>query len=713
MKFSRLSTIQFTENDFQSKSHLDMPIVPRGEVLTFMELEEGFNISLLTAYPSIPSAIDIVNVRTGKRTPISNTTSAPCVFSGIVPKSLRPGIYRAEFLVRNTQHAVSAPFRVIADNEWGAIVGNNYAERYTDGTPSIVGGRLVQFVQYFRRRDFRLAAVENNTFYDDERGTSFSLQDKNYTRHHLEGYAGERTIAAISMLLAGSWSMLTYYDNNGNKNIFRLKKSGDLSTEVVGRGFCQFSGDFNAKRQYQLAVAWNEAAEEWGVDFDDTKNIIVRKYGGTQNKRVPEAVFCLPFSNVDIELKNGTLFSFDTAAHFSRLTFTSGTIPDNFGRSLKMLWVDAIRQGDKVTNIGDNVNLANGTTAISADFPSLHTIGRNVTIGNFNGSLRFSNNAVFDNLKIQDPGIPPAIFCKNAIFKNCDLKAYNIFGTIAELHNVKLQLATFNSGVITEDALLVGCKFEYNNGTYRFYRQRIIDCYMVGTYTAATLFDLTKFSGSMLNSFTYQRLKIDTDADTSTFTLDEKSLHGYISDSGNYLGSIQRKDGRDIDAAGYKNVQYTVIDTQLAYDFDPANSNLLTMDGSMATRGTPTYIAIGEKTPADLLSGITFGTSITFTIRGDLGGSNLNNVVSNGSTATIAASDLLRLLQSGGIYLNNVDFTLVVDNDLPSGFSYLLFKDNPNVLQNTTLTVNVSNDLTGELTARLRELYPHFTINQI
>ena len=206
MKFSRLSTIQFTENDFQNKSPLDIPIVPRGEALTFMELEEGFNITLLTAIPSIPASIDIVNVRTGKRTAISNTTSAPCVFSGIVPKSLRPGIYRAEFLVRNTKPAVSAPFRVIADNEWGAIVGNNYAERYTDGTPSIVGGQLVKFVQYFRRRDFRLSAVENNTFYDDERGTSFSLQDKNYARHHLEGYAGERTIAAISMLLAGSVS---------------------------------------------------------------------------------------------------------------------------------------------------------------------------------------------------------------------------------------------------------------------------------------------------------------------------------------------------------------------------------------------------------------------------------------------------------------------------------------------------------------------------
>lgn len=710
MKFSRLSTIQFTENDFQSKSPLDMPIVPRGEVLTFMELEEGFNITLLTAIPSIPASIDIVNVRTGKRTAISNTTSAPCVFSGIVPKSLRPGIYRAEFLVRNTQPAVSAPFRVIADNEWGAIVGNNWAERYTDGTPSIVGGRLVQFVQYFRRRDFRLAAVENNTFYDDERGTSFSLQDKNYTRHHLEGYAGERTIAAISMLLAGSWSLLTYYDSNGNKKIFRLQKSGDLSTEVVGRGFCQFSGDFNTKRQSQIAVAWNEAAEEWGVDFASPKNLIVRNYGQLQHKRVPESVFCLPFSNVEIEKKDGTLFTFDTAAHFSRLTFTSGTVPDNFGRALKRLNVDAIRQGDKVTSIGDNVNLTNSTTTISADFPSLHTIGRNVTIGRISGSLRFSNNAVFDNLKVYS-SIP--IFCKNAIFKNCNLQNYNIVGTIAELHNVKLNLATFNGGSITEDALLVGCKFMYDTGSYIFSRQRLVDCYMVEAYKAATIFDLTKFGGSLQNSFTYQRLSIETDAYASTFTIDEKSLHGYIHDSGSYLASIQRKDGRDIDNAGYNNVLYTAIDNKLAYDFDPANDNLLTMDGTMVNRGTPTFIAIGTKTPANLLSDITFGAAISFTIRGDLGGSNLNNVVSNGSTAEIAASYLLRLLQSGGTYLNYVDFTLLVKNDLPSGFSYLLFKSNPNVLQNATLTVNVADDLTGELTARLRELYPHFTINQI
>jgi hypothetical protein len=712
MKFSRLSTIQFTDNDFQSKSPLDMPIVPSGEVLTFMELEEGFDISLFTSYPSIPAYIDIVNVRTGKRTAISNTTSAPCTFSGIVPKSLRPGIYRVEFLVRQKQRAVSAPFRVIADNEWGAIVGNNYAERYTDGTPSIVGGRLVQFVQYFRRKDFRLAAVENNTFYDDERGTSFSLQDKNYARHHLEGYAGERTIAAISMLLAGSWSMLTYYDQNGNKNIFRLQKSGDISTEVVGRGFCQFSGDFNARRQNQIAVAWNEAAEEWGVDFASPKNLIVRNFGQLTHKRVPEAVFCLPFSNVEIELKDGSLFSFDTSSHFSRLTFTSGNIPDNFGRSLKRLWVDAIRQGDKVTHIGNNANLANGSTEISADFPSLHTIGRNVTIGNFNGSLRFSNNAVFDNLTIKAP-TPPAIFCKNAIFKNCKLNNYNIVGTVAELHNVELRLATFNSGIISDDALLVGCKFVYDNGSYIFSKQRLVDCYMVEMYDPNTVFDLSKYNGSMVNSFTYQRLSIATDASTSKFAIDDKSLHGYIHDSGSYLASIQRKDGRDIDSAGYRSIDYTQIDTQLAYDYDPANGNLLTMDGSMVSRGTPTYIAIGAKTPADLLSAITFGAALTFTIRGDLGGSNLNNVVSNGSTATIAASDLLRLLQSGGKYLNNVDFTLQVDNDLPSGFSYLLFKTNPNVLQNLTLTVNVSNDLNGELVARLSELYPNFTINSI
>ena len=236
---------------------------------------------------------------------------------------------------------------------------------------------------------------------------------------------------------------------------------------------------------------------------------------------------------------------------------------------------------------------------------------------------------------------------------------------------------------------------------------------MVEAYNSSTIFNLTKFGGSLKNSFTYQRLSISTDATTSTFTIDEKSLHGYIIDAGAYLASIQRNDGRNIDSAGYRSIQYTKIDTQLAYDYDTANDNLLTMDGSMVSRGTPNLIAIGAKTPTDLLSDITFGASLTFTIRGDLGGSNLNNVTSNGSTATIAASDLLRLLQSGGSYLNNVDFTLVVKNDLPSGFSYLLFKTNPNVLQNLTLTVNVADDLTGELTARLRELYPKFTINQI
>lgn len=713
MKFSRLSTIQFTENDFQSKSPLDMPIVPRGEVLTFMELEEGFNISLLTSYPSIPSRIDIVNVRTGIRTKINNTTSAPCTFSGIVPKSLRPGIYRAEFLVRQTQQAVSAPFRVIADNEWGAIVGNNYAERYTDGTPSIVGGRLVQFVQYFRRRDFRLAAVENNTFYDDERGTSFSLQNKNYSRYHLEGYAGERTTAAISMLLAGCFSWLQYYDGGGNKTTFRLRKSGDLSTDAVGRGFCQFSGDFNGMRQNFAAVNFEEAAEQWGIEFGTNRNTIVLIQGSLTNTRVPTAVFCQPFTNIDIEKKDGTLFKFDTTAHFNRITFTDGTIPDNFGRSLKRLNVDAIRQGDKVTHIGDNVNLANGTTIISADFPSLHTIGRNVTIGKFNGSLRFSNNAVFDNLQIKSPGTPPPIFCKNAIFKNCKLADYNIVGTVAELHNVKIQLATFNSGIITEDALLVGCKFVYDNGSYIFSRQRLVDCYMVDRYNAATIFNLTKFGGSMQNSFTYQRLKVDTDSGSSTFKLDEKSLHGYIRDNGDYLASIQRVDGRAITAAGFVALKFAKVNNELVYDYTPTDDTILNTAGSQVARSVITSAAAGETMPADLLSDVTLSGALTIAVHGDLGGSNLNNVIGSTSTITMKASFLMRLLQSGGTYLNNVDFTLVVDNDLPSGFSYLLFKTNPNVLQNATLTVNVSNDLTGELTARLRELYPNFTINQI
>ena len=711
MKFSKLSTIFFDENDFQSKSRLDMPIVPLGQELTIVELSEGFDISLLTATPSMPAAIDIVNVRTSIRTTIANTATAPCVFTGFVPKSLRPGVYRAEFIIRQTATAVSAPFLVVAGNDWAVIRGNSPAEKYSDGTPSIIGGRLIQFVQYFRRKDFRLAAVENNTFYDDERGTSFSLQNKNYSRYHLEGYAGERTTAAISMLLAGGFSWLQYCDGGGNKTTFRLRKSGDLSTEAVGRGFCQFSGDFNGMRQKYAVVNFEEAAVQWGIEFGTNKNMKVRIYPSATDVRVPTAVFCQPFTNIEIEKKDGTLFQFDTTAHFSRLTFTEGTIPDNFGRSLRRLNVDAIRQGDKVTKIGDNVNLSNGTAVISADFPSINTIGRNVTIGRFDGALQFSNNAVFDNLKFK--GSNPVIFCKNAIFKNCKLTNYTFVGSIAELHNVQINSTDFNSGRINPDALLVGCNFEYNGGSYRFSAQRVIDCSIVGNYDANTSFNLTKYTGVMLNSFTYQRLKVATDSVTSKFALDEKSLHGYIVGSGSYLASIQRIDGRDIANDGFNAIKFAKVNNELVYDYTPTDDTILNTAGVQIPRSVITSAQVGETMPADLLSDVTLSGSLSITVKGDLGGSNFNNVAGSSSRVRIAGSKLLELLQSGGSYFNSVNFTLYVNNDLPSGFSYLLFKTNPNVLQNLTLTINVSNDPNGYLTNRLRELYPNFTITSI
>lgn len=710
MKFSRLSTIQFTDNDFQSKSPLDLPIIPRGEVFTFAEIAEEFNISSLTNTPSIPSTIDIVNVRTQVRHTISNTATAPCVFTGIIPKTLRPGVYRAEFLVRGTQQATSAPFRVIAGNDWGCIMGNSIEAGYSDGTQSIIGGRLVKFVQYFRRKDLRLMPIENNTFYDDERGTSFALLNKNYTKLHLEGYAGERTTAAISMLFAGDWSILRYNDAKGVQQGFRLWKTGDTSSDVVGRGFCQFAGDFNGRRQQYPALTWEDALQ-YGIDFNSNQNSLVRDYGSGTDNRIPTAVFCQPFTNIEIELKNGTLFTFDATAHFSRITFTDGIIPDNFGRSLKRLNVDAIRQGDKVTKIGDNVNLANLNLSIKADFPSLHTIGKNVTLGNFDGSLRFSNNAVFDNLTIKAT-TPPAIFCKNAIFKNCKLRNYNIVGDVAELYNVELNTTDFNSTQISPAALLVGCKFKYEAATYTFSAQRLENCRMVGTYSPTCKFDLLNFSGYMKNSFTYQRLRVDTNAATSTFTLDEKSLHGYIEDSGDYLMSIQRQDGRDIDNAGIRAITFTKINSSLAFDFSAVSGTILNNAGVMVARGTITFVEVGDNTPAELLSDCTF-SNVSFTVRGDLNGNNLNDVTSTTSVVTIPATLLLSWLQSGGSYLNNIDFTLVVDNDLPSGFSYLLFKTNPNVLKNATLTVNVSNDANGELTSRLKELYPTFTITQI
>ena len=80
MKFSRLSTIFFDDNDFQSKSPLDLPIIPRGEIFTIAEISEEFNITSLTHNPSMPATLEIVNVRTSMRYTISNTATAPCVY---------------------------------------------------------------------------------------------------------------------------------------------------------------------------------------------------------------------------------------------------------------------------------------------------------------------------------------------------------------------------------------------------------------------------------------------------------------------------------------------------------------------------------------------------------------------------------------------------------------------------------------------------------
>lgn len=709
MKFSRLSTIQFTDNDFQQKTPLYMPIVPRGELFTIMELSEGFDISLLTAIPSMPSTIDIVNERTGVRTTIANADTAPCTFTGKVPASIRPGVYRAEIVIRKARTAVSAPFRVIADNQWGCIVGNNHAARYSDGTPSIVGGRSVKFRQYFRRKDFRLVAVENNTFYDDERGTSFSLLDKNYTRSHLEGYAGERTVAAISMILAGSWSMLTYKDAGGTDVNFRLYKTGDLSSEPVGRGFCQFSGDFNARRQNLVAFSLEDVAVE-GVFFDTNENVLIKNTSVSKAQRVPMSLFCLPYTNFEVEKKDGALFKFDTDGSYYSLAFTSCRIPDNFGRSVKNLRIDYLRQSDKITEVGNNVNISCKGSIINADFPSIHKIGSDVTFGDITGNLRFSENVVFDNIKVP---LGTSLFCKNAIFKNCKISEYTVVGNVSEMHNVTIDDPSifYPSPVVDGDALLVGCKFDYVAGTYKLDAQRLVGCRMAGGYNATTKFDLRNFAGSLDDSFTYQRLKVDTDAATSTFRIDGESLHGYVEDSGDYLASVQRIDGRRITDMGESPVRWSKINGSLATEY--AAGVFLTNDGSLVTRGSISTADIGENTPADILSDVTLVGSQTISVTGDLGRANLNNVSGSASTVIVQASMLLGWLQSGGSYLNDVDFTLQVYNDLPAGFSYLLIKTNPNVLQNLSLTVNVSNDGGGDLVKRLRELYPHFTINSI
>ena len=62
------------------------------------------------------------------------------------------------------------------------------------------------------------------------------------------------------------------------------------------------------------------------------------------------------------------------------------------------------------------------------------------------------------------------------------------------------------------------------------------------------------------------------------------------------------------------------------------------------------------------------------------------------------------------VTFNNVEFALRITNDMPDGFSYLLFRSRQGFMENLALTIYVANDLTGELTARLSEIYPNFTI---
>ncbi len=702
MKFSKLSTIPFYETDFQRKSEADLPIIPRGEPFTIVELSEGFSRPF--GVPSMPPTMEIINERTGKKTTISNITTAPCTFVGAIPKTARPGNYRAEIVIGGKVTAISALFRIVADNKWGCIIGNNPLAPYSDGTQSVIGGKLIKFYHYFMRKDLSLAPIANNTFYDDEQGTSFSLQNKNYIKIHLEGYSGERTAAAISLLLAGSWSILRYFDGDGNETLYRLYKSGETAIEAIGRGFVQFSGDFNGRRQNAINISWEDALE-YGIDFNGTDNTIVRVDGEARDRRIPTAVFCLPFTNVEIEQKNGSSFNFNLDSHFTRICFTTSIIPDNFGRALVRLNVDAIRQGDKVTEIGDNVLLANMSTPIEADFPSLNTVGRNVKIGVFTGTLQFSDNSVFDNLKLYGK---PSVFCKGATFKNCKLKDYTIVGDVARLINVELDPVSFK--VVADDAVLEKCKLKYDVAGYTFTAQKFVNCRMFGSYNAGCTLDLMNFSGTLQNSFIYQRLKVKTSAGSSTFKIDEASLHGYVEDYGNYLYSIQRKDGRTIDNAGAAAVAFTIVNGAVVFDYEPKTDTILTNDGAMLSRGNIKALSIGARTPARLLSDVTMN-GLSFSLYGDLDGDNLNNVANTGAAVNIAATYLLQLLQSGGSYLNNIDFSLSVDNDLPAGFSYLLFKNNSNVLQNTALTINVTNDTDNKLRDRLRELYPNFTIN--
>lgn len=700
--FSALSTISFNElNGYSKNTAKKFPIVCKNKTVSIVELKENFEFNINVYKTQIEPIGYLISERTGKRYLVTNSTSnIPCTFSFQVPTMISVGLYRLELTIRSTEICLSDIFEVVNfDNEICQIKSNNTEGKYFDGTPSVIGFREFYFYHYFLKKDFEIKVAENNEFYNNERGLSFSLQNRNYQYSTLSGYACEYTTNALAVLSASSFFSLTFISKYSKSNlpiseIYILTKVGTFATEKIGNDFKSFTCDFNfIKSIFEKKILQIE------------KPIISIIFSQQQEKktRVPIKVLCLPYSNVDFQFNNKDFLRFDTNEILELWLNNVNKIPDNFGSAVKENpegWIDfKIHNANSVVEFGSNVKIVKkSANGVFANFKSLRKIGKNVTIKDISGEIQMSDNSVFDNFITTGTNI----FAKNAIIKNCNFTNNYIEGSIALFENCKIDTELPN------ECRVVNCKLTENA---LYLEGKTIDfenCEISTTNKNKIEVNLINFKGSFKNSFNNANLDLiysegtEYEVDSNSF-----SYHRVTESSPYLLGKILKEGRFSLTKANFST---KFLELNKNFINDVVGDTMFTTENETSSNN-PDINSINFPENYILQEG--FLNDLTNTTRFEIPESvqimsNNLNIIRN-EIFTIQATHLLDLLQHKENCLNDIDYLRVINN-LPLDFDYSNFLTNNTILQNLQGYINVYQDDNGFLRNRLMQLYPKYSI---
>ena len=702
--FSALSTISFNElNGYSKNTAKKFPIVCKNKTVSIVELKENFEFNINVYKTQIDPIGYLISERTGKRYAVYNSTSnIPCTFLFQVPPMISVGLYRLELTVRSTEICLSDIFEVVNfDNEICQIKSNNTEGKFFDGTPSVIGNREFYFYHYFLKKDFEIKVAENNEFYNNERGLSFSLQNRNYQYSTLSGYACEYTTNALAVLSASSFFCLTFISKYSKSNlpiseIYILTKVGTFATEKIGNDFKSFTCDFNfIKSIFEKKI----------LQIDDPIISIIFSQQQEKKTRVPIKVLCLPYSNVDFQFNNKDFLTFDTNQILELWLNNVNKIPDNFGSAVKENpegWIDfKIHNANSVVEFGSNVKIVKkSANGVFADFKSLRKIGKNVTIKDISGEIQMSDNSVFDNFTTTGTNI----FAKNAIIKNSVVNDNFISGSISLFEN-----CTIRNIVLPDNCVLKNCKIDRKLLNFSEQNIEFINCEVsVNNKSTNIEMNLTNFKGSFKNSFKKDEITIINSA-TPTYDVDENSFAHYkTTENVPYILGRVLQEGRFSLVSPENSTKFLELNKNFINDV--VGDTMFTTENETSSNNPdinsinfPENYILQEGFLNDLSNTIQFEIPESVEIMSN----NLNFI--RDEIFTIQATHLLDLLQHKENCLNDIDYLRVINN-LPLDFDYSNFLTNDTILQNLIGYINVYQDDNGFLLNRLMQLYPTYSI---